>query len=65
VFLAFDARINRLVELHILKAGGSMSSVEKRSALERATLAADVRAQVFHGSLRQASRMMWCSTPAT
>lgn len=47
VFLAFDARINRLVELHILKAGGSMSSVEKRSALERATLAADVRGASF------------------
>lgn len=47
VFLAFDARINRLVELHILKAGGSMSPVEKRSALERATLAADVRGASF------------------
>jgi len=47
VFLAFDARINRLVELHILKAGGSMSSVEKRSAFERATLAADVRGASF------------------
>ena len=47
VFLAFDARINRLVELHILKAGSSMSSAEKRSALERATLATEVRGASF------------------
>ena len=47
VFLAFDARINRLVELHILKAGGSMDAAEKRSALERSKLAAEVRGSSF------------------
>lgn len=47
VFLAFDTRIRRLVELHVLKSGERLRSVEKRSAFERAQLAADVRSSSF------------------
>lgn len=47
VFLAFDTRIRRLIELHILKGGDAMNAVEKRSALERAMLATDVRGASF------------------
>ena len=47
VFLAFDTHIRRLVELHILKGGDAMNAVEKRSALERALVATDVRGTSF------------------
>lgn len=42
VFLAFDTRIKRLVELHVLKSGERLRTVEKRSAFERAQLATGV-----------------------
>ncbi len=47
VFLAFDTRIRRLVELHVLKGGEVMNAVEKRSALDRARLATEVRGNGF------------------
>src|SRR5688572_10942171 len=46
VFLAFDTRIRRLVELHVLKLREGLHSVEMSSAFERVQLAASVR----HGS---------------
>ena len=42
VFLAFDTRIRRLIELHVLKAGERLRAPEKRSAFERAQLAAGI-----------------------
>lgn len=42
VFLAFDTRIKRLVELHVLKSGERLRMAEKRSAFERAQLATGV-----------------------
>jgi len=47
VFLAFDTKIKRLVELHVLKAGAAMSAVEKRSALDRAVQSMEVRGGSF------------------
>jgi hypothetical protein len=47
VFLAFDARIKRLVELHVLKGGTRVLPSEKNAALERATMAATVRRKSF------------------
>lgn len=47
VFLAFDTRIKRLVELHVLKGGDVMNAVDKRSAIERARLATEVRGAAF------------------
>ena len=47
VFLAFDTVIKRLVELHVLKGGAAMDPVERRSALERAHLATEVRGNSF------------------
>jgi hypothetical protein len=47
VFLAFDSKIKRLVELHLLKSGEAMDATEKRSALDRAKLATQVRGPSF------------------
>jgi hypothetical protein len=47
VFLAFDTKIKRLVELHLLKLGEVMNAAEKRSALDRAALATEVRGPSF------------------
>ncbi len=47
VFLAFDTSIRRLVELHILQSGQSLDSVAKKSAFDRARLAAEIRGQAF------------------
>lgn len=47
VFLAFDTRIKRLVELHVLKSGERLRAADKRSASERAQLAAGVRSNSF------------------
>lgn len=43
VFLAFDTRIKRLVELHVLNKGEPMDASAKRSAFDRARQATDVR----------------------
>ncbi|OAI56927.1 hypothetical protein AYO49_03285 [Verrucomicrobiaceae bacterium SCGC AG-212-N21] len=42
VFLAFDTRMGRLVELHVLKSGERMWASEKRSAFERMEQAAAI-----------------------
>lgn len=47
VFLAFDTRIKRLVELHVLSQGGQMEAAAKRSAFDRGRQAADVRLPSF------------------
>lgn len=47
VFLAFDTRIKRLVELHVLSKGGKMDAAAKRSAFDRGRQAADVRLPSF------------------
>ncbi|SKA75547.1 hypothetical protein SAMN02745166_00042 [Prosthecobacter debontii] len=47
VFLAFDASIKRLVELHILRSGRTLDSVAKKSAFERAKQASEVRGPTF------------------
>jgi len=47
VFLAYDRRIGRLVELHVLKGGAAMDATEKRSAFERATQASEIRGASF------------------
>lgn len=47
VFLAFDNRIRRLVELHVLRGGGAVDAALKRSALERATQAVEIRGHAF------------------
>lgn len=46
-FLAFDTVTKRLVELHVLKGGSAMDAVERRSALDRAELATEVRGASF------------------
>lgn len=47
VFLAFDPRIQRLVELHILQKGRTMGAVAQASALERAKMASSLRGPAF------------------
>ncbi|MEN3940130.1 hypothetical protein WJU23_02470 [Prosthecobacter sp. SYSU 5D2] len=47
VFLAFDASIKRLVELHILRSGRTLDSVAKKSAFERAKQASEIRGPSF------------------
>lgn len=47
VFLAFDASIKRLVELHILRSGRTLDSVAKKSAFDRAKLASEIRGPGF------------------
>ena len=46
-FLAFDQRIQRLVELHVLRGGGALSAEAKRSAFERAKQASEIRGPTF------------------
>ncbi len=47
VFLAFDTKIKRLVELHILRSGNKLDSVAKQSAFERSNQAAEIRGPTF------------------
>lgn len=47
VLLAFDKQIKRLVELHLLKAGEPLEGALKKSAMERARMAAEVRGPTF------------------
>lgn len=47
VFLAFDASIKRLVELHILRSGKTLDSVAKKSAFDRARLASELHGPGF------------------
>ncbi len=47
VFLAFDNRIRRLVELHVLRGGGRLDATLKQSALERARQASEIRGHAF------------------
>jgi hypothetical protein len=47
VFLAFDNRIHRLVELHVLRGGGTLDAALKRSAFERARQASEIRGHAF------------------
>ncbi len=47
VFLAFDTKIRRLVELHVLRAGGAVDATAKRSAFERARQASEIRSHSF------------------
>lgn len=47
VFLAFDNRIRRLVELHVLRGGNTLDSAMKRSAFERARQALEIRGHAF------------------
>lgn len=47
VFLAFDNRIRRLVELHVLRGGGTLDTSMKRSAFERASQASEIRGHSF------------------
>lgn len=47
VFLAFDSHIQRLVELHILRSVSSLDAAQKRSTLERAVQAAEIRGPGF------------------
>lgn len=47
VFLAFDNRIRRLVELHVLRGGSSLDAAGKRSAFDRAHLASEIRNHTF------------------
>jgi len=47
VFLAFDASIKRLVEIHILRSGRTLDSVAKKSAFERAKQASEIRGPSF------------------
>lgn len=47
VFLAFDNRIRRLVELHVLRGGATLDATAKRSALERAKQASELRSHSF------------------
>lgn len=47
VFLAFDASIKRLVELHILRSGRTLDSVAKKSAFDRAKQASEIRGPAF------------------
>ncbi|MFO1486483.1 MAG: hypothetical protein U1F71_24180 [Verrucomicrobiaceae bacterium] len=47
VFLAFDNRIRRLVELHVLRGGNSLDAAMKRSAFDRARQASEIRGHSF------------------
>lgn len=47
VFLAFDNRIRRLVELHVLRGGNTLDAAMKRSAFERARQASEIRGHAF------------------
>lgn len=47
VFLAFDNRIRRLVELHVLRGGGTLNAALKRSAFDRARQASELRGHAF------------------
>ncbi|MGV3662932.1 MAG: hypothetical protein ACO1TE_22295 [Prosthecobacter sp.] len=47
VFLAFDNRIRRLVELHVLRGGGTLDAALKRSAFDRARQASEIRGHAF------------------
>lgn len=47
VFLAFDTRIKRLVELHVLNKGKMLESAVKKAAFERARLAEELRMPSF------------------
>jgi hypothetical protein len=47
VFLAFDRQIKRLIEIHVLKEGQGMTATEKRSAMERAQTAMQLRGPAF------------------
>lgn len=46
-FLAFDERIERLVELHVLREGASLEAAAKASTFERARLASEIRGPTF------------------
>ncbi|WP_395739182.1 hypothetical protein [Prosthecobacter sp.] len=47
VFLAFDNRIHRLVELHVLRGGSTLDVAMKKSAFERARQASEIRGHAF------------------
>ncbi len=47
VFLAFDANIKRVVELHVLKSGERLRPAEKRSVFDRISLAQELRGNSF------------------
>lgn len=47
VFLAFDNRIHRLVELHVLRGGNTLDAAMKRSAFDRARQASEIRGHAF------------------
>ena len=47
VFLAFDNRIRRLVELHVLRGGSTLDGAMKRSAFDRARQASEIRGHAF------------------
>ena len=47
VFLAFDNRIHRLVELHVLRGGNTLDVAMKRSAFDRARQASEIRGHAF------------------
>ncbi|MBB5033568.1 hypothetical protein [Prosthecobacter vanneervenii] len=47
VFLAFDNRIARLVELHVLRGGSTLDVAMKKSAFERARQASEIRGHAF------------------
>lgn len=47
VFLAFDNRIHRLVELHVLRGGGTLDAAMKKSAFDRARQASEIRGHAF------------------
>lgn len=47
VFLAFDNRIRRLVELHVLRGGSTLDAAMKRSAFDRARQASEIRGHAF------------------
>ena len=47
VFLAFDNRIHRLVELHVLRGGNTLEVAMKKSAFDRARQASEIRGHAF------------------
>ncbi len=47
VFLAFDAKIKRVVELHVLKSGDRLRPAEKRAVFDRITLAQELHKNSF------------------
>jgi len=47
VLLAFDKQTKHLVELHLLRAGQPMEGVQKKSSMERARQAAEIRGPTF------------------